>query len=147
MKSVSRRGAKQGWTHTIMLFRLEIGTTEGRCGTGGGLFSPCVLITVRLGDDPLSLKDEDGVEVPLVEFRVEDDLAAGTVPLDPLEESEVRKLALERLRSPSKKGIAVLCGVVDLHFGHEHDVGCPDAAGRIRKGRQGWVSVWKIAGG
>jgi hypothetical protein len=84
---------------------LDRGPIEGRCGTGGGLASPFALIAAKLDDDPLSLTDEDGVEVPLVEFRVDDDLAVGTVPLDSFEESEVRKLALERLRSSLKKGI------------------------------------------
>ena len=88
-----------------MLFRLDIGREEGLCGTGGGFASPYTLIAAKLEDEPLSLTDEDGVEVPFVEFRVDDDLAVGTVPLDSLEESEVRKLALERLRSSLKKGI------------------------------------------
>ena len=84
---------------------MDRGPIEGRCGTGGGLASPFALIAAKLDDDPLSLTDEDGVEVPLVEFRVDDDLAVGTVPLDSFEESEVRKLALERLRSSLKNGI------------------------------------------
>ena len=102
--------AQQDLKHTITLFRLETGTTDDLCGTRGGLDSAFALIATRLDDDPLSLTDEEGVEVPLVEFRVEDDLAVGTVPLDSLDESEVRKLALERLRSSLKKGIAVSCG-------------------------------------
>jgi hypothetical protein len=88
-----------------MLVRLERGIEEGLCGTGGGFVSPYVLIAAKLDDEPLSLTDEDGVEVPLAEFRVDDDLVVGTVPLDSLEESEVRKLALERLRSSLKNGI------------------------------------------
>lgn len=43
--------------------------------------------------------------LPGVEFKVEEDLAVGTVPLDSVEESEVRKLALDRRRSSLKKGI------------------------------------------
>src|SRR5580700_2252557 len=105
-----------------MLFRLDKGPVEGRCGTGGGFASPYALIVAKLDDDPLSLTNEDGVEVPLVEFRVDDDLAVGTVPLDSLEESEVRKLALERLRSSLKNGIPAFCGLIDLRFGYEHDV-------------------------
>ena len=35
----------------------------------------------------------------------------GTVPLDSVEESEVRKLAFERLRSSLKKGMAVGKGI------------------------------------
>lgn len=81
------------------------GVAEGLCGTDGGFASPYALIAAKLEDEPLSLSDEDGVEAPLAEFRVDDDLAVGTVPLDSLEESEVRKLALERLRSSLKNGI------------------------------------------
>jgi hypothetical protein len=114
---------------------LDIGTTVGRCGTGGGLASLKALIAARLDDEPLSLTDEEGVEVPLVEFRVEDDLAVGTVPFDSLEESDVRKLALERLRSSLKNGIAVVCGLGVLHSGSGHDVGSPDAGTRFRSGR------------
>ena len=88
-----------------MLFRLDRSIEEGLCGTGGGFASPYALIAAKLDDEPLSLTDEGGVEVPLMEFRVDDDLVVGTVPLDSLEESEVRKLALERLRSSLKKGI------------------------------------------
>jgi hypothetical protein len=93
-----------------MLFRLDTGPTEGRGGTGGGFASPYALIAAKLDDDPLSLTDEDGVEVPLVEFTVDDDLAVGTVPSDSLEESEVRKLALERLRSSLKNGMPAFAG-------------------------------------
>lgn len=51
---------------------------------------------------------DGGVELPRIELRVDEDLVVGTVPLDPLEDPdvpEVRKLALERLRSSLKKGI------------------------------------------
>lgn len=96
-----------------MLFRWDIGTTLiGRGGTGGGVVSLNTLIAARLDEDPLSFTGEEGVEVPLVELRVEDDFAVGTVPLDSLEESDVRKLALERLRSSLKKGIAIFCSLV-----------------------------------
>jgi hypothetical protein len=88
-----------------MLFRLDRGIEEGLCGTGGGFASLFALIAGKLDDEPLSLTDEDGVEVSLMEFRVDDDLVVGTVPLDSLEESDVRKLALERLRSSLKNGI------------------------------------------
>ena len=50
---------------------------------------------------------DGGVVVPGVEFRVEEDLVVGTVPLDSVEESEVRKLAFDRRRSSLKKGMAV----------------------------------------
>ncbi len=43
--------------------------------------------------------------LPGVELSVEEDLAVGTVPLDSVEESEVRKLAFDRRRSSLKKGI------------------------------------------
>ena len=89
-----------------MLFRWEwLGPAEGRCGTGGIVGSVFCLPTPRLEEEPSSLTDEGGVELPLVEFRVEEDLAVGTVPLESLEESEVRTLALERLRSSLKKGM------------------------------------------
>lgn len=104
---------------------MDIGTRVGRCDTGGGFASLNALIAARLDDDPFSLTDEEGVEVPFVEFRVEDDLAVGTVPFDSLEESDVRKLALERLRSSLKNGIAVVCGLGVLHSGSGHDVGSP----------------------
>lgn len=42
---------------------------------------------------------------PRPEFKVDDDLAVGTVVVESLEESEVRKLALERRRSSLKKGM------------------------------------------
>jgi hypothetical protein len=44
--------------------------------------------------------------LPGVEFKVEEDLAVGTVRLESAEESVVRKLALDRRRSSLKKGIA-----------------------------------------
>jgi hypothetical protein len=50
---------------------------------------------------------EGGVVLPPAELSVEDDFAVGTVPLDSVEESEVRKLAFERLRRSLKKGMAV----------------------------------------
>jgi hypothetical protein len=109
-----------------MLFRLGIGTTDGRCSTGREVASPYARTAARLDEEPLSLTDEGGVEVPFVELKVEDDLAVGTVPLDSLEESEVRKLALERLRSSLKNGIFFLLQFCNLHLGCEHGVGSPD---------------------
>ncbi len=50
---------------------------------------------------------EGGVVLPPVELSVEDDFAVGTVPLDSVEESEVRKLAFERLRRSLKNGMAI----------------------------------------
>lgn len=44
--------------------------------------------------------------LPRAELRVEEDFAVGTVPLDSVEESEVRKLAFDRLRRSLKKGMA-----------------------------------------
>ena len=55
--------------------------------------------------EPLAWYVEGGVELPRAEFRVDVDLVVGTVPLDSLDESVVRKLALERRRSSLKKGI------------------------------------------
>jgi hypothetical protein len=50
---------------------------------------------------------DGGVVLPFKpEFKVEDDLAVGTVAVDSFEESEVRKLALDRRRSSLKKGIS-----------------------------------------
>jgi hypothetical protein len=92
---------------------LDIETTVlGRCGTGGGVVSLNTLIVARLDEDPLTFTDEEGVEVPLVELSVEDDFAAGTVPLDSFDESDVRKLALERLRRSLKNGMVIVCSSV-----------------------------------
>lgn len=44
--------------------------------------------------------------LPRAEFKVDEDFAVGTVPLDSVEELEVRKLALDRLRRSLKKGMA-----------------------------------------
>lgn len=43
--------------------------------------------------------------LPRAEFNVEDDLVVGTVRLDSFDDPEVRKLALDRLRSSLKKGM------------------------------------------
>lgn len=44
---------------------------------------------------------------PIAEFNVEDDLVVGTVPFESFDESEVRKLALDRRRSSLKNGMMV----------------------------------------
>lgn len=44
--------------------------------------------------------------LPWAELRVEEDFAVGTGLLVSVEESEVRKLALDRLRRSLKKGMA-----------------------------------------
>lgn len=44
--------------------------------------------------------------LPGAEFRVEEDFAVGTVLLESVEESEVRKLAFDRRRRSLKKGMA-----------------------------------------
>ena len=49
---------------------------------------------------------EGGVELPRIEFKVEDDFVVGTVPFDSFEESLVRKLAFERRRSSLKNGMS-----------------------------------------
>ena len=87
-----------------------MGITEelGRCGTAGAELFPFITKVVRLEVDLFCLTDLGGVELPWSKLRVEDDMVVGTVPLDslePLEESEVRKLALERLRKSLKKGM------------------------------------------
>lgn len=57
--------------------------------------------------EPLAWYVDGGVVLPPAELSVDDDFAVGTVPLESVEESEVRKLALERLRRSLKKGIVV----------------------------------------
>lgn len=106
---------KMSFERTITLFRLELtGITEGRCGTAGAVASPFFIIAPKLREDPLRVNVDGGVELPFelpfVDPRVEDDLVVGTVPLDSLEESEVRKLAFERLRRSLKKGIVCFRG-------------------------------------
>ena len=59
-----------------------------------------------LEDEPLAWYVEGGVVLPRAELSVDEDFAVGTVPLDSVEESEVRKLAFDRLRKSLKKGIA-----------------------------------------
>ena len=44
--------------------------------------------------------------LPKAEFKVDDDFVVGTVPVDSVEESEVRKLALDRRRRSLKKGMS-----------------------------------------
>jgi hypothetical protein len=118
---------------------LDIATTVlGRCGTGGGVDSLNTLIAARFDEDPLTFTDEEGVEVPLVELSVEDDFAVGTLPLDSFEESDVRKLALERLRRSLKNGMVIFCSLVVLQRSYGHGVGSPDAGTRFRSGRQGY---------
>jgi hypothetical protein len=48
---------------------------------------------------------EGGVVLPTAELRVDEDFAVATVPLDSVEESEVRKLAFDLLRNSLKKGM------------------------------------------
>jgi hypothetical protein len=62
-------------------------------------------MVARFEDEPLSLSDEGGVVFPFNELRVEDDFAVGKVPLESFDESEVRKLAFDRLRSSLKNGM------------------------------------------
>lgn len=45
--------------------------------------------------------------LPPAELSVDDDFAVGTVPLESVDESEVRKLAFERLRRSLKNGMVV----------------------------------------
>jgi hypothetical protein len=87
---------------TLFLFDCE-GTTTGRGGTGGAVISPLDFMVVMFDDDPSGLTEEGGVEPPYEELRVEEDLVVGTVPFDSFDESLVRKLAFERLRSSLRK--------------------------------------------
>ena len=93
-----------------MLFRLEPGITGGLWGIGGpGTLSGLGLIVAKLLVEPLVWYVEGGVELPGAEFRVEEDLVVGTVPLDSLDDPdvpEVRKLARDRLRRSLRKVIA-----------------------------------------
>ena len=89
-----------------MLFLFEYGTTPGRCGMGGAEASPLGFVEATLLEEPLVWQVEGGVELPRIEFKVEDDFVVGTVPLDSFEESLVRKLAFERRRSSLKKGMS-----------------------------------------
>jgi hypothetical protein len=72
---------------------------------GGAVTSPLDLMPAIFELDPLGFTDEGGVEPPYEELSVDEDLVVGTVPLDSAEESVVRKLALDRLRSSLKKGM------------------------------------------
>lgn len=62
-------------------------------------------MAVRFGVEPFNLTEDGGVVEPKEEFRVEVDFAVGTVPLEPEEESVVRKLALDLLRRSLRKVI------------------------------------------
>lgn len=46
--------------------------------------------------------------LPSAELSVDEDFVVGTVPLDSVEELEVRKLAFDRLRKSLKKGMTKL---------------------------------------
>lgn len=60
--------------------------------------------------------------LPRAEFRVDDDFVVGTVPVDSVEESEVRKLALDRRRKSLKKGMSEeRCRYEDYCFFIESD--------------------------
>lgn len=61
------------------------------------------MIVVKLCVDPFNLTEDGGVVEPNEELRVDVDLAVGTVPLEPEDESVVRKLALDRLRKSLRK--------------------------------------------
>lgn len=92
---------------TIMLFRFEFGTiTFGRWGIGGGVSPLIFAAACTLEAEPLAWYVEGGVVLPRAELRVEEDFAVATVPVDSVDESEVRKLAFDRLRNSLKKGIA-----------------------------------------
>ena len=66
------------------------------------------LTVVRLLLEPFALYVDGGVVLPpIAEFNVEEDLVVGTVPLESFDESEVRKLALDRRRRSLKNGMMV----------------------------------------
>lgn len=110
-----------------MLYLLfDAGVDDGRCGEG--LTAPVTPLTpfipfipfipfgfaVEMFDEDSSGCIEDaGVDAPYTELRVEEDLVVGTVPLEPLGESEpvddlsVLKLALERRLKLLKKGMVL----------------------------------------
>lgn len=56
--------------------------------------------------EPLAWYVDGGVVLPGAELSVDEDFAVGTVSLEAVEESEVRKLARDRLRSSLKNGMA-----------------------------------------
>jgi hypothetical protein len=90
---------------TIVLLRFDPGTVAGRWGTAGGTVPTLGFVVARFEEEPFRWYVEGGVVLPWVELRVEEDFAVGTVPFDSFEESVVRKLALDRLRSSLKKGM------------------------------------------
>ena len=112
-----------------MLFLSEcIGMTAGpgRGDTIGAELSPFIINELKFEVDLFCTTECGGVELPKVEFNVDDDLVVGTVPLDSLEsfdESEVRKLARERLRSSLKKGMMTVV------MNHVHIVVCTMLSG------------------
>jgi hypothetical protein len=91
---------------TMVLFLFEYGTTVGRCGTGGTVASPLAFPLLRLLLEPFAWYVDGGVVLPFKpEFKVDEDLAVGTAAVESLDESEVRKLAFERLRNSLKNGM------------------------------------------
>jgi len=87
----------------------------GLWGKGFGLMVLADLLITRLGVDWLSWIEDGGVEEPLAESRVDEDLVVGIVPLDvPLDSLEVLVLLevdfsafnpVFRRRSSLRKGI------------------------------------------
>lgn len=77
----------------------------GRGGTAGPGDVPFVFNERRLVFDDVAGRLGRGAELAYAEFSVEEDFCEGTPLLELLEESEVRKLALERRRRSLKKAI------------------------------------------
>jgi hypothetical protein len=53
---------------------------------------------------------------PAAELRVDEDFAVGTVAFESLDESVVRKLAFERLRSSLKNGMICTRGTISAAY-------------------------------
>jgi hypothetical protein len=84
--------------------------------------------------------------LPGAEFRVEDDFVVGTVPLESVEESVVRKLAFDRLRKSLKNGIADCQSVVSTYEDFiECGVGdCPFVRSTTRAQGCWWIERQKL---
>ena len=103
---------------TITLFLFE---ADGRTGKGGGEIaaSPLCFEPAKLRVEGFGLREEGGVEPAYEELRLEEDCAFGTVCWDSVEESLVRKLALDRLLSSLKNVMATVGGGLSGCFGNE----------------------------
>lgn len=102
----------------MLYLLLGVGRGDGRCGDGLVMlvtplapFIPFDLAVEMSGEDNSGCIEDAGVEAPYTELSVEEEFVVGTVPLEPLGESEplddlsVLELALERRLKLLKKGI------------------------------------------